>query len=109
MMFKAAVAAFISLAVLTAGLYWQNSRVTAKNVQLEAQLEAAEIRAENAIADLSLAHAALKAQAAHTARIEALARELAAIERDIPNMEGHDAPLDDSTIAFLRSIGLLDF
>lgn len=108
MFFKAAVAAFISLAVFTAGLYWQNSRVTAKNVQLEAQLEAAEIRAENAIADLSLAHAALKAQAAHTARIEALARELAAIEQDIPNMEGANDPIDPATLEFLRSIGIAE-
>lgn len=99
MFFKAAIAE-LAIAVAAAGfLYWQNGN-------LSDRLEAAEIRAENALADLSLAHAALKAQAAHTARIEALARELAAIERDIPNMEGHDAPLDDSTIAFLRSIGL---
>lgn len=102
MFFKAYVASIVALVLFAGALYWQNGN-------LSDRLKAAEIRAENAIADLSLAHAALKAQAAHTARIEALARELAAIERDISNMEGHDAPLDDSTIAFLRSIGLLDF
>lgn len=101
MFFKAAIAA-LAIAVAAAGfLYWQNGN-------LSDRLEAAEIRAENAIADLSLAHAALKAQAAHTARIEALARELAAIEQDIPNMEGANDPIDPATLEFLRSIGIAE-
>ena len=100
MFFKAYIASIVALALFAGALYWQNGN-------LSDRLEAAEIRAENAIADLSLAHAALKAQAAHTARIEALARELAAIERDIPNMEGSNDPIDPATIAFLRRLGVL--
>lgn len=100
MMFKAAIAVIVALALAAGGLYWRND-VLSRNLQ------AAQIRADNAVADAALTHAAIKAVTAYSARTAQQAAEQTAIEDTINRTEGADAPISPEALAFLRSIGLL--
>lgn len=100
MMFKASIAVIVALALASGGLYWRNDRLSTK-------LQAATIRAENAEADLRLAHAATEALSVHTARKSAIADDLDRAVETISQTETANAPVDPNTVDFIRSLGLL--
>lgn len=100
MMFKAAMIVVAVLALMTAGLYWQTTRLSDK-------LDAAKIRAENAEADLKVVGASMKAQSAQAALKSAIEQDLASIEAGLHKRGTANDEIDPDTLDFLRSIGLL--
>lgn len=100
MIYKAAIAAFVALALAAGGLYWRNDVLSRK-------LQAAQIRADNAVADAALTHAAIKAVTAYSARTAQQAAEQTAVEDTINRTEAANAPADPDTLDFIRSLGLL--